>query len=89
MSDTSTPKLAMQDKRATVAVLLAPDKAPAGLQAAIRQLDGHSWEKYGSGVKVNRDTGQTYFNADTLFRFEIHQGNPDAIAEIIEEARRP
>jgi hypothetical protein len=89
MSDSPTPKLNMQDRRATGAEPIAPDEASAGLQAAIRQLDGHSWEKYGSGVKVNRDTGQTYFDADTLFRFEIHQGNPDAIAELIKEARRP
>jgi hypothetical protein len=89
MSDRPTPELAAQDRRAKVDVPLAPDKAPAGLQAAIRQLDGISWEKVGSGAEVHRSIGPAvYFNEDILFRLEIHQGNPGAIAELIEEVRR-
>ena len=55
----------------------------------MRPLGGTSWERCGSGAVVNHGTGSLYFNEDMLCRLEFHQGNPDAIAELIAEARRP
>jgi len=63
---------------------------PADLQEAFRQLNGTEWEQRGSGAAIHRMEGPpVYFDKDNLARLKWHQGNPEAVAEIIEEARRP
>jgi hypothetical protein len=79
----------MQDRRAAPSKPLEPEKAPPGLQVAIRQLGGNSWERRGSAVIVRGATSEVLLSKDTMMRIEWHQGNPDGIAEILEDARRP
>jgi hypothetical protein len=63
---------------------------PPDLQEAFRQLNGTSVEKRGSGVIIHRSFGApVYLGKDILFRLGVHQGNPEAVAEIIAEATRP
>jgi len=63
-------------------------EAALGLQVAMRQLQAKFWKEVGSGVEVYGPASKIWFDRPTLFSFEIHQGNPEAIGEIIAEARR-
>ena len=78
----------MQDRSYHPATQFRPDEAPVGLQEAIRQLGGLSWEKRGSAVIVNTGLRFVRFGIEMLERLKIHQGYPEAIAELIEENRR-
>jgi hypothetical protein len=78
----------MQDRTLKVRKPLPLQEAPPGLQEAMRQLGATSWEQRGSDVIVNTGIRSVHFGKETLSRLEIHQGNPEAIAELIEENRR-
>jgi hypothetical protein len=80
----------MQDRRAKPIEPLPLNTAPDYLKEAIRQLDGVSWEDYGSYVVINRSIAPPIqFNSAKLVGLRAHQGNPEAIAEIIQETLRP
>ena len=66
----------------------SPDEAQPGLQVAMRQLEALWWEQRGSAVAVHAATGTVLLDEDALYRIEIHQGNPEAIAEILHDLRR-
>ena len=77
-----------QDRRARGSKLVA--SPPSDFQEAFRQLEGTSWEEDGSGAVVHRRLGPPVnFSEDSLSRLKIHQGNPEAIHEIIQETMRP
>jgi hypothetical protein len=80
----------MQDRRAKPIEPLPLSAAPEHLKEAIRQLDGVSWEDHGSSVVVNRNIAPPVrFNSTQLISVRAHQGNPEAIAEILREILRP
>jgi hypothetical protein len=55
----------------------------------MRQLRALSWEQMGSTVTVHMETRTVSLSEDALCRIEIHQGNPEAIAEILHDLRQP
>lgn len=79
----------MRDRKRTNADQPLPlSEATLGLQVAMRQLQAKFWEEFGSGVVLYCPASKIWFDKPTLFSFEIHQGNTEAIGEIIAEARR-
>lgn len=53
------------------------------------QLQGTSWRQRGPGAEVYNGISTVHFNENTLLRLGIHQGNPELIAELIDEAKHP
>lgn len=56
----------------------------------MRRLRARTWEEAGSSAMVvHGETRNLTLNQDVLLRIEWHQGNPDAIAEILDDLTRP
>ena len=66
-----------------------PDDAPPGLKEAMLEFGWMSWEWSGDSVVVHTGTRSLTIDKDYLYRLAIHRGNPEAIAEIVEELKRP